>query len=193
MSEPTGPARVHRPLWLRLCSPRSSCCSMRRSSAGRLLLQTTRRNIVWRGFTLDNYGRAWNNAALIEAFTNSLVDRAHRHRHLHRHRRHGGARAVALPLSRQGRLEGFMALPIVIPEICMGVSLLMFFAGSAGRPACPGRSTCRHHHRPRGLLLPLRRRRGARADGGFNRQLEEARRIWAPANGRPSGMSSCPS
>ena len=39
--------------------------------------------------------------------------------------------------------EGFMALPIVIPEICMGVSLLLFFihTGHDGRPVavCPGR------------------------------------------------------
>ena len=34
---------------------------------------TDRRGIVWRGFTLDNYVKAWNNDSLIEALTNSLV------------------------------------------------------------------------------------------------------------------------
>ena len=28
---------------------------------------TDKRGIVWRGFTLDNYAKAWNNGALIEA------------------------------------------------------------------------------------------------------------------------------
>ena len=34
---------------------------------------TDKRGIVWRGFTFDNYVKAWNNASLIEALTNSLV------------------------------------------------------------------------------------------------------------------------
>ena len=33
----------------------------------------SKRNIVWKGFTLKYYGVAWNNASLVEAFTNSLV------------------------------------------------------------------------------------------------------------------------
>src|SRR3546814_21021327 len=33
----------------------------------------SRRNIVWQGFTLDWYGRAWNNHRLLEAFANSLM------------------------------------------------------------------------------------------------------------------------
>ena len=31
---------------------------------------TDKRGVVWRGFTLDNYTKAWNNASLIEALTN---------------------------------------------------------------------------------------------------------------------------
>ena len=65
---------------------------------------TDKRGIVWRGFTFDNYVKAWNNASLQEALINSLViafiatiistiigalD---------------GAAAVAVPLSLQGRL-----------------------------------------------------------------------------------------
>ena len=34
---------------------------------------TDKRGVVWRGFTLDNYTKAWNNASLIEALINSLV------------------------------------------------------------------------------------------------------------------------
>ena len=33
----------------------------------------SRRNIVWRGFTLAYYDKAWQNASLIEAFVNSIV------------------------------------------------------------------------------------------------------------------------
>lgn len=88
----------------------------------------SRRNIVWQGFTLKYYQIAWNNASLVDAFVNSLaiavmctvVSTVI------------GA-TVALFLWRfrfpgKSAYEGFMALPIVIPEICMGVALLVFFA-----------------------------------------------------------------
>jgi spermidine/putrescine transport system permease protein len=91
---------------------------------------TDKRGIVWRGFTLDNYVKAWNNASLIEALTNSLVIALI-------------ATLIATVLGAlaalllwrfrfpmKGGYEGFMALPIVIPEICMGVALLLFFVNS---------------------------------------------------------------
>ena len=88
----------------------------------------SRRNIVWRGFTLKYYERALNNDGLIEAFTNSLtiafistlVSVIL-----------GSMVAVLLWRFRfpgKAPLEGAMALPIVIPEICMGVAMLAFFA-----------------------------------------------------------------
>ncbi len=89
---------------------------------------TDKRGIVWRGFTLDNYVKAWNNDALIEAMVNSLVIAFF-------------ATVIATVLGALVALmlwrfrfpfkagyEGFMALPIVIPEICMGVALLLFFS-----------------------------------------------------------------
>lgn len=91
---------------------------------------TDKRGVVWRGFTLDNYTKAWHNASLIEALTNSLVIAVI-------------ATVFATVLGAltallmwrfrfpfKGAYEGFMALPIVIPEICMGVALLLFFASS---------------------------------------------------------------
>jgi len=88
---------------------------------------TDKRGVVWRGFTLDNYVKAWNNNALIEALYNSLVIALFTtiiSTVL--------GTMVALLLWRfrfpmKAAYEGFMALPIVIPEICMGVALLLFF------------------------------------------------------------------
>ena len=93
---------------------------------------TDRRNVVWRGFTFDNYAKAWNNTALIEAFTNSLVIAV-----VTTVIATIIGSMVALLLWRfrfpgKPAYEGFMALPIVIPEICMGVSLLVFFARYVG-------------------------------------------------------------
>ena len=88
----------------------------------------SRRNIVWRGFTMKYYEKAWNNESLLEAFTNSLsiaffstiISTVL-----------GTMVAVMLWRFRfpfKGAYEGVMALPIVIPEICMGIAMLAFFA-----------------------------------------------------------------
>ena len=89
---------------------------------------TDKRGIIWRGFTFDNYVKAWNNSALIEALTNSLVIAF-----LATLISTLIGTLVALLLWRyrfpfKSAYEGFMVLPIVIPEICMGVAMLMFFA-----------------------------------------------------------------
>ncbi|MCW1987573.1 UNVERIFIED_ORG: spermidine/putrescine transport system permease protein [Sphingomonas sp. R1F5B] len=87
----------------------------------------SRRTIRWEGFTLDWYGTMWNDSALIDAFTNSLtiafismlfsVVL-------------GALTAIALWRFRfpgKGLFDGAVTLPIVVPEICMGVAMLVFF------------------------------------------------------------------
>ena len=88
----------------------------------------SRRNIVWRGFTTKYYLKALQNDSLIEAFTNSLVIALVStvvSTEL------GALLALALWRFRfpgKPLVEGANALPIVIPEICMGVALLVFFS-----------------------------------------------------------------
>jgi spermidine/putrescine transport system permease protein len=88
----------------------------------------SRRNIVWQGFTLDYYEKALSNASLIQAFVNSLtiaffctiISVIL-----------GALAAVMLWRFRfpgKTAIEGSLALPIVVPEICMGVAMLVFFA-----------------------------------------------------------------
>ncbi len=87
-------------------------------------------NVVWRGFTTDYYVKAFNNSELMIAFGNSItiaVVSTIFSVVL------GALTAVALWRFRfplKPVYEGMVALPIVIPEICMGVSLAMFFAYS---------------------------------------------------------------
>jgi spermidine/putrescine transport system permease protein len=91
---------------------------------------TDRRGIVWRGFTFDNYVKAWQNTALQEALVNSItiavlatvISTIV-----------GTMAAIVLWRFRfpgKTAYEGIMSLPIVIPEICMGVALLLFFVDS---------------------------------------------------------------
>jgi spermidine/putrescine transport system permease protein len=88
----------------------------------------SRRNIVWRGFTFKYYEKAWNNDSLFEAFVNSLTIAAVNTAVA---TAIGVLAAIALWRFRfvgKGAYEGFLALPIVIPEICMGVAMMAFFA-----------------------------------------------------------------
>ncbi len=88
----------------------------------------SRRNIVWKGFTLKYYEKAFNNASLIEAFGNSLTIAAVS---TLLSVMLGAMVAFALWRFRfpgKTALDGALALPIVVPEICMGVAMLVFFA-----------------------------------------------------------------
>ena len=88
----------------------------------------SKRNIVWRGFTTKYYAKALGNESLMTALGNSLTIAAI-------------ATAVSVVLGALAAVllwrfrfplkavaEGAMALPIVVPEICMGVAMLVFFA-----------------------------------------------------------------
>lgn len=94
----------------------------------------SRRNIVWKGFTTKYYEKAAANTGLIEAFTNSLVIAFI-------------TTIVAVILGAMVGMclwrfrfrfkplfESVIVLPIVIPEICLGVAMLVFFS-RAGWPS----------------------------------------------------------
>jgi spermidine/putrescine transport system permease protein len=136
----------------------------------------SRRNVVWRGFTTKYYLKAWNNESLFEAFTNSLVIAI-------------ATTIIATILGTMVALllwrfrfpfkpmyEGFMALPIVIPEICMGVAMLAFFSRVTGFPTdwiWPfnlSAITAAHIAFSFPFVAIIVRARM----GGFNRELEDA-------------------
>lgn len=88
----------------------------------------SKRNIVWRGFTFKYYGKVFENDTLVIALGNSLTIAflATVASVLL-----GTLAAVMLWRFRfpfKAGVEGTMALPIVVPEICMGVAMLVFFA-----------------------------------------------------------------
>jgi len=87
----------------------------------------SKRNIVWRGFTVKYYAKAAANDSLIEAFVNSLSIAVV---NMIVSVILGVAAAVLLWRFRfplRFAADGLLTLPIVIPEICMGVAMLVFF------------------------------------------------------------------
>ncbi len=87
----------------------------------------SRSNVVWEGFTLSYYGKAFANTGLMAALGNSLtIALAATLFSVIL----GALSAVMLWRFRfpgKPLIEGAMALPIVVPEICMGVAMLIFF------------------------------------------------------------------
>lgn len=88
----------------------------------------SKRNIVWKGFTFKYYGKVLENDALMAALGNSLTIAflATVFSVIL-----GALAAVMLWRFRfpgKAGVEGMMALPIVVPEICLGVAMLVFFA-----------------------------------------------------------------
>jgi spermidine/putrescine transport system permease protein len=88
---------------------------------------SSRLNVLWEGFTLKWYGELWKNARLIAAAENSLfvaciatvlavVIGTGGAWLLHRYR-YRGVRAIST----------LAYIPMVVPEIIMGISLLVFF------------------------------------------------------------------
>lgn len=85
-------------------------------------------NVIWRGFTTDYYVKAFNNASLVEAFVNSLAIAVISTVFAVLL---GAITAITLWRFRfpfKPAYEGLVALPIVIPEICMGVAIAVFFS-----------------------------------------------------------------
>ena len=88
----------------------------------------SRLNIVWTGFTLQWYEQVWSNGPLMRALQNSLIVA-------------GVTTILSVALGTTGawllhryRFRGeramrtFIGVPVVMPEIVMGVSLLALFA-----------------------------------------------------------------
>ncbi|MGQ0673472.1 MAG: ABC transporter permease [Hyphomicrobium sp.] len=95
----------------------------------------SKRTVVWKGFTLAYYEKLFKNDDLMLAFANSLTIAF-------------VATLMALVLGTlaavllwrfrfpgKAVVEGAFTLPIVVPEICMGVAMLVFFSQVLPWPA----------------------------------------------------------
>jgi spermidine/putrescine transport system permease protein len=138
----------------------------------------SKRNITWQGFTFKYYAVAWNNADLIEAFTNSLIIAFVSTIFATVIGAMVGLLLWRFRFPGKSAYEGFMALPIVIPEITMGVALMAFFfkigwmTSNVGWPLNLGPIIVAHIAFCFPFVAVVVRSRLV----GFNMQLEEASR-----------------
>jgi len=146
----------------------------------------SRRNLRWTGFTLDWYRRVFADDELLSAFANSLTLAAVS---TLVSVMLGALVAVALWRFRfpiKPAFEGVLAMPIVVPEICMGVAMMVFFSRVLPWPAdLPwpldlGAITVAHVTFSFPFVAVIVRARLA----SFNWELEEAARDLGAGEGR---------
>lgn len=88
---------------------------------------SSRLNILWESFTLDWYRELWSNAPILRALKNSVIIAV-------------GTTAISVVLGTTGAwlmhryryrfgrtLQTLICIPMMMPEIVMGISLLIFF------------------------------------------------------------------
>ncbi|WRS28957.1 ABC transporter permease subunit [Oscillospiraceae bacterium MB08-C2-2] len=89
---------------------------------------TSKRNIVFEGFTFDWYGKMLQNSSLLESFRNTMIVAA-------------GSTTIAILVGTlaavgmfrykfrgKGVIDALLYIPVVIPEIILGISLLSIFS-----------------------------------------------------------------
>lgn len=87
----------------------------------------SKRNVVWRGFTLKYYEKALDNTALFDALINSLTIAALATVFSLILGALAGVMLWRFRFPLKGAVDGVMSLPIIVPEICMGVAMMIFF------------------------------------------------------------------
>jgi spermidine/putrescine transport system permease protein len=88
----------------------------------------SKRNITWQGFTFKYYDKAFHNPALHDAALNTLIIAT-----ISTLVSTVLGTMIGLALQRykfpmKGLYDGWIYLPIVIPEICLGIAMLAFFS-----------------------------------------------------------------
>ncbi len=91
---------------------------------------TTKPYMSWKGFTFDWYIKLWDNSSLLEAFSNTMIIA-------------GVSTCLATAIGTlaaigmyrykfkgKGLIDGLLYIPVVIPEIVLGISLLTIFSNA---------------------------------------------------------------
>ena len=177
-------SRERNPLLTAYALPRLRCSCSRRSSILILFsFNDSRRTFVWRGFTTEWYGKLLANddlldalgitlrvavvAVLISTVLGSLL----------------GLGLARLRFRGRGATETLLLLPMVTPEIVMGLSLLLFFLQLFDGARLVRAAHDRAHH----VLRVVRGDHGPGA--GLGHERRSWRRPHATSGRRRSGRS----
>lgn len=89
---------------------------------------TSKPYLAWKGFTLDWYVKLWDNTALLEAFGNTMIIAIVSTILATIIGTLGAVGMYKYKFKGKGIIDGLLYIPVVIPEIVLGISLLTIFA-----------------------------------------------------------------
>ncbi|MCR5271940.1 MAG: ABC transporter permease subunit [Lachnospiraceae bacterium] len=94
---------------------------------------TTKPYMSWKGFTLDWYVKLWENTSLLEAFGTTMIIAVVSTLLATVIGTLGAIGMYKYKFKGKGLIDGLLYIPVVIPEIVLGISLLTIFS-KAGIP-----------------------------------------------------------
>ncbi len=91
---------------------------------------TTKPYMSWKGFTLDWYIKLWDNVSLLDSFLNTMIIAV-----VSTFLATAIGTLAAIGMYRykfkgKGLIDGMLYIPVVIPEIVLGISLLTIFSNA---------------------------------------------------------------
>ena len=89
---------------------------------------TSKSYLSWKGFTLDWYVKLWDNTALLSSFGNTIIIAVVSTILAIIIGTLGAVGMYKYKFKGKGIINGFLYIPVVIPEIVLGISLLTIFA-----------------------------------------------------------------
>lgn len=89
---------------------------------------TTKPYMSWKGFTLDWYVKLWDNSSLLEAFSNTMIIAIVSTILATVIGTLGAIGMYRYKFKGKGLIDALLYIPVVIPEIVLGISLLTIFA-----------------------------------------------------------------
>lgn len=89
---------------------------------------TTKPYLSWKGFTLDWYAKLWNNTSLLESFGNTMLIAIVSTLLATVIGTIGAIGMYRYKFKGKAVIDGLLYIPVVIPEIVLGISLLTIFA-----------------------------------------------------------------
>lgn len=89
---------------------------------------TTKPYMIWKGFTLDWYIKLWDNTSLLEAFGNTMIIAVVSTILATIIGTLGAIGMYRYKFKGKALIDGLLYIPVVIPEIVLGISLLTIFS-----------------------------------------------------------------
>ena len=94
---------------------------------------TTKPYLSWKGFTLDWYVKLWSNSSLLESFGNTMLIALLSTLLSTVIGTLGAVGIYRYKFKGKGIINGLLYIPVVIPEIVIGIALLTIFSNTGVR------------------------------------------------------------